>query len=120
MKKILLFLGALLINAVVSAQSFEFTLNKVLTVGCGSANPLTDMTKKVDVVIDGNKGKLTYASLNCKKTIEGINIGVVNQSTQGTAFFDEREKKGFIIEKNEKVILFNEKDEKYQVATVGH
>jgi len=120
MKKILLFLGALLINGMVSAQSFEFTLNKVLTVGCGSANPLTDMTKKVDVVIDGNKGKLTYASLNCKKTIEGINIGVVNQSTQGTAFFDEGEKKGFIIEKNEKVILFNEKDEKYQVATVGH
>ena len=60
----------------VSAQSFEFTLNEVLTVGCGSANPLTDMTKKVDVVIDGNKGKLTYASLNC------LNNTIQNQASR--------------------------------------
>ncbi len=120
MKKLTLFLGGILLSAMTFAQSIEFTLNKALTVGCGTSNPLTDMTKKVDVVMEGNKGTLTYASINCKKTIDGINMGVVNQSTQGTAFLDDREKKGFIIEKNEKVILFSQKDGKYQVLTAGH
>lgn len=120
MKKLTLFLGGILLSAMTFAQSIEFTLNKALTVGCGTANPLTDMTKKVDVVMEGNKGTLTYASINCKKTIEGMNMGVVNQSTQGTAYLDDRDKKGFIVEKNEKVILFSQKDGKYQVLTAGH
>lgn len=120
MKNLTLFLGGILLSATTFAQSIEFTLNKALTVGCGSSNPLTDMTKKVDVVLEGNKGTLTYASINCKKTIEGMNMGVVNQSTQGTAYLDEREKKGFIVEKNEKVILFTHKDGKYVAFGAGH
>lgn len=120
MKKLTLFLGGIMLSAGLFAQTIEFTLNKALTVGCGSANPLTDMTKSVDVVIAGNKGTLTYASLNCKKTIEGMNMGVVNQSAQGVAFLDEREKKGFIIEKNEKVILFTQKDGEYVAIGAGH
>ncbi|MFY7990529.1 MAG: hypothetical protein ACOVO3_07340 [Fluviicola sp.] len=120
MKKLTLFLGGLILSATMYAQTIEFTLNKALTVGCGSANPLTDMTKKVDVVLEGNKGTLTYASINCKKTIEGVNMGVVNASTQGTAFFDEDEKKGFIVEKNEKVVLFTQKDGKYVAFGAGH
>jgi hypothetical protein len=120
MKKLILFLGGIFLSAGLFAQTIEFTLNKALTVGCGSANPLTDMTKSVDVVIAGNKGTLTYASLNCKKTIEGMNMGVVNQSAQGLAFLDEREKKGFIIEKNEKVILFTQKEGKYVAIGAGH
>lgn len=102
------------------AQTYEFGLNKALTVGCYNANPLTDMTKKVDVKIDGQTGTLTIASLNCKKDIVGISLGVVNESTQGTMYFDEKEKKGFIIEKGEKIILFNNADNAYKVSVVGH
>ena len=120
MKKLILFLGGVIFSFGLFAQSTEFTLNKALTVGCGSANPLTDMTKKVDVAIEGNKGSLTYASINCKKTIEGIYLGVVNQSTQGKAYLDEREKKGFILENNDKVILFSQKDGKYVAFGAGH
>lgn len=102
------------------AQSYEFSLNKGLTVGCYNANPLTDITKKVDVKIEGQTGTLTIASLNCKKDIVGISLGVVNESTQGTMYFDSKEKKGFIIEKGEKIILFNNDDKNYKVSVIGH
>ncbi len=120
MKKLTLFLGGIVFNFGLFAQTIDFTLNKPLTVGCGSANPLTDMTKSVDVVISGNKATLSYASLNCKKSIEGISLGVVNQNTQGIAFIDEREKKGFILERNEKLLLLNLKDDTYEIIGGGH
>lgn len=120
MKKVILLAGGILLSSLLNAQTLEFTLNKALTVGCGSANPLTDLTKKVDVLIEGSTGNLTYASINCKKTIDGINMGIANQSTQGIAFWDDRENKGFVVEKNEKVILFSEKDGSYVVIGAGH
>lgn len=74
----------------------------------------------MDVKIDGQTGPLTTASLNCKKQIVGISLGVVSESTQGTMYFDEKEKKGFIIEKGEKIVLFNNEDNAYKVSVIGH
>jgi hypothetical protein len=120
MKK-LITLGLAIFSATsLLAQTYEFGLNKALTVGCYNANPLIDKAKKVDLKIDGQTGTLTIASLNCKKDIVGISLGVVNESTQGTMYFDEKEKKGFIIEKGEKIILFDKEDNAYKVSVIGH
>lgn len=114
-------MGAFLFGSfVIMAQQLEFTLSKGLTVGCSGANPLTDMTKKMNVSIDGDKGVLTYASINCKRTIEGTSLGVINEGTKGTLYFNERDSKGFIVEGTEKILLINKQDGAYKVLVVGH
>ncbi len=120
MKKLIL-IGAIVGASLnISAQNYEFNLNKTLTVGCYNANPLTDMTKKVDVVVDKDKGTLTYSSLNCKQVIEGMSAGIVDAAKNAHLFINERDGKGFIVENNEKVMLFKKDDNSYKIAVVGH
>ena len=74
MKK-LITLGLAIFSATsLLAQTYEFGLNKALTVGCYNANPLIDKAKKVDLKIDGQTGTLTIASLNCKKDKNSLTL----------------------------------------------
>lgn len=118
MKKVILTVLGLVCLSLANAQ--EFTLSKGLTVGCNGANPLTDITKKITVSIDGNEGKMELKSLNCSKSVTGSSMGVVNTSTNAVAYYNSKEEKGFIIENGNKLIVFSGNAGKYEVLSVGH
>lgn len=123
MKKIIL--SALLIStsgitSLLYAQTTVYNLSKALTVGCYNANPLTDITKKVTVEIKGEKTNLSVSSLNCTKTIEGQDMGIINEQTKGHGFYDVKEKRGFILEGDQQVIIFNNKEGSFEITHAGH
>ena len=120
MKKIGLFLGGIILSVNLVAQTVEFTLNKALVVGCYNAHALTDITKKVTVVMNGEKATMKYANFNCKKELEYLNFGSIDAAKEAVLYFNEKEKKGFIIEKNEKIIILAINSEKFEIASVGH
>jgi len=120
MKKMLFFLGSLLMSSPLIAQNVEFALNKGITVGCSGANAMTDITKKVNIAMSERKATMTFTSINCTKNIECINFGVINESLQATLFFSEKENKGFILEKNEKIIVLEKNSSQFNIIGVGH
>jgi hypothetical protein len=119
MKKIILTV-AVSIAGIFAAQAQDFTLSKGVTVGCSGANPLTDISKKITVSIEGNKGKMILKSMNCSKTVEAQSMGIVNSTTNGTGYYNAKDSKGFIVENSGKLIVFTGKDGKYEVTAVGH
>lgn len=120
MRKLILLTVGLVLSAQLSAQNLEFTLNKGVVVGCSGANALTDAAKKINLSLEGDKATLSYASLNCSKTIKCVNYGVIQEGTQSILYFNEQEKKGCIVEKNEKIVLFSQKNAVYEILAVGH
>ncbi len=120
MKKLTSLLTGIFLTTHLLAQNLEFNLNKGFPVGCSGANSLTDVTKKVTINITSDKATLSYASLNCTRTVECINYGPHVEKPQTVLLFSEKEKKGCFIEANEKIVLFSEKDGKYEIIAVGH
>ncbi|MEN9441446.1 MAG: hypothetical protein RLZ33_1523 [Bacteroidota bacterium] len=118
-KKTVLFLCACFIGLQLNAQNLEFTLNKGLTVGCYNANPLTDVSKKINLTQKDQLGTLTLVGMNCSRETIYTNMGALETNPQAILFFNEKEKKGFIVEKNEKLIVF-EKKTNYEIVAVGH
>jgi hypothetical protein len=118
MKKILM---ALLLGSSISlsAQNTEYFLSKTVTVGCYNANPLTDMTKKVDVAVKDQTAVFSIASLACKKEFNGTYMGDFGQANT-KAYYDSKEERGIILEGNDKASLFAKKDGNYAVLMVGH
>ena len=120
MKTFILFTGLLLLSNSLRAQTLEFSLSKGFTVGCNGANAMTDLTKKVKVTLKADQATVSFTSINCTKTIDCANWGVINEKTQAVLYFSEEEKKGCIIEKNEKILVVSDNKGKYELVAVGH
>jgi hypothetical protein len=117
MKKLIT--GFLIATSIISySQTKEFSLSKSVTVGCYNANPLTDMTKKIEVSIQNNEATFTIASLNCKKEFTAQSLGELIPGS--TAYYDSKEKKGIILEGNDKIAIFTEKEGSFEVGAIGH
>ena len=68
MKKKLILLG-LIALPIGQLNAQTYTLAKGVTVGCANANPITDVSKKIDLTIDGSNATFTLSSLNCQNNI---------------------------------------------------
>ncbi|MFN3341738.1 MAG: hypothetical protein ACK40M_03515 [Flavobacteriales bacterium] len=120
MKNILVSSVLFLLSAGVNAQALEFNFASAVPVGCSNAKPITDGVKKITVDLATGNAVFSMQSLNCKKDIKAENLGVVNESSKATAYFDEKSEKGIIIEANEKAVVFEKNLNAYVVTGVGH
>ncbi|MCB9223609.1 MAG: hypothetical protein R2780_04415 [Crocinitomicaceae bacterium] len=100
-----------------TANAQTYTLSKGLTVGCSGGNPLTDITKKIDIVKDDKGTRIKYASLNCSREYSCIQINLANGSN---AFWNTNDKIGVIITSDDRMGLFTFKDGKYEIQVGGH
>ncbi|UKN01163.1 hypothetical protein K6119_15645 [Paracrocinitomix mangrovi] len=114
-KKSWLILAVSIITLTSNAQTYY--LSKGITVGCYNANPLTDLTKKIELVKDDKSVIFKYGSINCTKEYKALEISLDNGNV---AYLDKKEKKGLIVMSDNRVALVAEKDSKYQVLVGGH
>lgn len=100
-------------------QEKTYYFDKAVQVGCSGANPLTDMTKKIKVNLDASNKTAVFsiASLNCSKDYEGINLGKFEDAD---VYFSTTKKSGVILEGDETLYLFGEKDGSYQIVKGAH
>jgi hypothetical protein len=102
------------------AQKTVYFLNEKMAVGCYGANQMSDFTKKVTVTFDSEKTNLFFSSVNCKKSEDCTNYGVVNATTGGVLYLNSDNDLGFISEKNEKIIVLRKKGEQVEIIGVAH
>lgn len=116
MKKKLIALGIVALSTMqLNAQTY--TLSKGVTVGCANANPITDVSKKIDLAIDGSNATFTLSSLNCQKQYKGTALKLENEAK---AYIDTKENKAVIITKDDRIALVVQNSGNYEVVVGGH
>lgn len=116
MKKNLIALGIVALSTTqLNAQTY--TLSKGVTVGCANANPITDVSKKIDLAIDGSNATFTLSSLNCQKQYKGTALKLENEAK---AYIDTKENKAVILTKDDRIALVVQNSGNYVVVVGGH
>lgn len=116
MKKKLIALGIVGLS-ITHLNAQTYTLSKGVTVGCANANPITDISKKIDLAIDGNHATFTLSSLNCQKQYKGTALKLENEAS---AYIDTKENKAVIITKDDRIALVAQNSGNYEVVIGGH
>lgn len=102
------------------AQKTLYYLNEKMPAGCYGANQMTDFTKKITVTFDGEKANIMFASVNCKRSEDCSNYGVINATTGGVLYLNRDSDFGCIDEKNGKIIIIKKKGDQAEIIGVGH